>query len=81
MGISMHIFTARDLIHLRQSRPSGHGITAREGAGGRSQHLVGKKNSVSRWVPAAGAPQTRRGARVTSREGGPAWGWGGHGLL
>lgn len=34
MGISMHIFTARDLIHLRQSRPSGHGITDREVGGG-----------------------------------------------
>lgn len=82
MGIRMHIFTARDLIHLRQSRPSGHGITDREGGWvvlRRGQHLSGKK-SVSPL--GAGCPGHRgpvplaRGkerARVTSRKpcGGP----------
>lgn len=77
MGIRMHIFTARDLIHLRQSRPSGHGITDSEGGWvvlRRDQHLSGKK-SVSPLgagcpghpgpVPLAGGKER---ARVTSPE-------------
>lgn len=87
MGIRMHIFTARDLIHLRQSRPSGHGITDREGGWAvlrRGQHLSGKK-SVSPLgagcpghpgpVPLAGDKER---ARVTSRK--PCGDWT-HGLL
>lgn len=53
----MHIFTARDLIHLRQSRPSGHGITDREGGWlvlRRGQHLSGKKSVSPLGVTARG---------------------------
>lgn len=68
MGIRMHIFTARDLIHLRQSRPSGHGITDREGGWvvlRRGQHFSGKK-SVS---PLRGKERARGAAGILAGSG------------
>lgn len=69
MGIRVHIFTARALIHLRQSRPRGHGITDGAGAGWAPPWAALERNKVP--VPTRcclpGTPGTRSPCRDKDR--------------